>query len=322
MRKTPRWLALVSLATLVLDGIACRAGTNVSGPRPDPANKEVAIKFGGRDRFAVVHVPKSYQPGKPTPLVLVFHGGGGFPEVIRYQSQMDKVSDREGFIAAYPAGSGVLRNALLTFNAGTCCGWALGHRIDDVGFVNALLDELEKQYSIDPDRVYSTGLSNGAMLSYRLACELSDRIAAIAPVAATIGVSGCKPKRPVSVIHFHGLQDHNAMFNGGKGPKSISQTDMKSVPETIEMWVKLNGCPPTPTEETRGEATRLAYGPGRDGSEVVLWKLADGGHTWPGGEITRLENWYGLGKVNRDISASDLMWEFFKRHPRSGRADR
>jgi polyhydroxybutyrate depolymerase len=294
----------------------------VSRPQADPANEEVKLEVGGRERFAIVHLPHHRRPEKPAPLVLVFHGGGGFPDAIRFQSNMDAVSDREGFIAVYPAGTGILRNALLTFNAGTCCGYALEHHVDDVGFTAALLDALAKRYPVDPDRVYATGHSNGAMMAYRLACELSDRIAAIAPVSATMGVRDCHPTRPVSVIHFHGLEDKNALFAGGKGPKSFSQVDMRPVPDTIAEWVRLDGCPAEPTETKRGAATRLAYGPGRDGAEVVLWKLANGGHTWPGGQVGRLEAWYGVGNVNRDISASDLMWEFFRRHPRSGRADR
>jgi polyhydroxybutyrate depolymerase len=324
--RTDRWVQAIalSLATILLltSGVACRRRADVNAPRPDPNNREIDLNFGGRDRFAVVHVPASYEPGKPTPAVLVFHGGGGFPDAVRFQSRMDEVSDRHGFIAVYPAGTGIMRNAMLSFNAGTCCGYAMTNKVDDVGFTAALLDELAKRYSVDPDRVYAAGLSNGGMLVYRLACELSDRIAAIGPVATTLTLDNCRPTRPVSVIHFHGLKDRNIPYRGGKGAKSLSQIDCRGTQETIDLWVRLNGCPTTPTETTRGAATRLAYGPGRDGAEVVLWRIADGGHTWPGGEISRLEGLYGLGKVNRDIVASELMWEFFQRHPRSTRASR
>lgn len=314
-------LLVVATTVLLASAVACPKELKVHGPQADPKNKEIALKFGGRDRFALVHAPVSYKPGTPMPVVLVFHGGGGFPDAVRFQSRMDEVSDRHGFIAVYPAGTGNMRNVMLSFNAGACCGYAMSNQVDDVGFTAALLDELEKRYTIDPDRVYATGLSNGGMLVYRLACELSDRIAAIGPVATTLTLDNCRPKRPVSVIHFHGVEDPNVPYRGGKGPKSLSQTDYRGIQETIDTWVRLNGCPTTPTETTRGAATRLAYGPGRDGAEVVLWRIADGGHTWPGGEISRLEALYGLGKVNRDIVASELMWEFFQHHPRPTHAN-
>ena len=288
-------------------------------PRSDPAD-QIKFEFQGRERWAVIHLPQSYDGKKAVPVVLVFHGGGGFPDAVRFQSQMDTVSDREGFIAVYPAGSGIIRNGLLSFNSGICCGYALDHKIDDVGFTSALIDELAKRFNIDSHRIYSTGLSNGAMMSYRLACELSDRIAAIAPVATALGVP-CNPKRPISIMHFHGLEDQNALFYGGVGPKSFSEAKMPSVPDTIKFWANLDGCPKTSKETSIGVATRIAYGPCKDNTEVVLWKIADGGHTWPGGKISRVEDRYGLGKVNRDINASELMWDFFKKHPMTKKAD-
>ena len=155
-------------------------------------------------------------------------------------------------------------------------------------------------------------------MSYLLASELSDRIAAVAPVGGPMGTDKCNPKRPVSVIHFHGMDDENAPFKGGKGEKGISGTDFYSVDHSIQAWVKANGCDKEPVitklPDTAKDGTtisRKAFGNGKDGSEVVLFMIEGGGHTWPGQEI-RLRM---LGKSTKNISANDLMWEFFQKHP-------
>jgi polyhydroxybutyrate depolymerase len=307
-------LTLSVLASLVPWGCAVAARDKASSADLNrPGDHVRHLAFGGRDRFAEIHVPPQYSKGSPTPVILLWHGGGGYPGAMRKQSGMDAVSDRHGFLAVYPAGSGTRTNRLLTFNAGACCDYAVKENIDDVGFTAALIDDLASVYSIDRARVYSTGLSNGALLSYRLACELSDRIAAIAPVAGTLGIERCAPKRAVSVMAFHGLADNNLPFAGGVGKRSVSKVNFRPVSETIQTWVRLDGCPETPKPSSKGAATARVYGPCRDGAEVVLWAIEGGGHTWPGGETTLLEKAI-VGPVNRDISASEEMWAFFKRH--------
>src|SRR5262249_28453659 len=160
---------------------------------------------------------------------------------------------------------------LLTFNGGNCCGYAKENKIDDVAFVRALLDDLEKTVNVDKKRVYATGMSNGAIMSYLLASELSDRIAAIAPVGGPIGTAECQPNRPEPVIHFHGTDDQFAPFKGGKGAKSVSQTDFYSVDHSIKAWIKADGCPEQGKTETLPDKardgttiTRTTYGPGRE----------------------------------------------------------
>ena len=155
-------------------------------------------------------------------------------------------------------------------------------------------------------------------MSYRLASELSDRIAAIAPVAGPMGTATCKPKRPVPVLHFHGTDDRWAPFQGGRVNFGMSTTDFYSVEYSIRAWVKANGCPEEPVvadEPDRADdgmtVERRTYGPGNDGAEVVLIVIKGGGHAWPG----RTPPYAHLGKSTKDISANDLMWEFFKKHP-------
>jgi len=178
------------------------------------------------------------------------------------------------------------------------------------------LDDLDKVASIDAKRVFATGMSNGGIISYRLASELSDRIAAIAPVGGPMGIETCISKRPVSVMHFHGTDDEFAPFKGGKG-KGISGTDFYSVEHSIQAWIKADVCPAEPVVTKLPDkaddgmtVTRKSYGPGKEGAEIVLIEIEGGGHTWPGQE-PRVKF---LGKSTKDISANDLMWEFFEKH--------
>jgi polyhydroxybutyrate depolymerase len=193
----------------------------------------------------------------------------------------------------------------------------MNNTVDDVAFTRMVLDDLATSANIDPKRVFATGMSNGGIMSYLLASELSDRIAAIAPVGGPMGTETCNPKRPVSVIHFHGTDDEYAPFKGGRG-RGISGTEFYSVEHSIQAWVNANGCEKEPVvtklPDTAKDGTSITcktYGGGKDGSEVVLVEIDSGGHTWPGRE-SRLK---ALGKSTKNISANDMMWEFFEKHP-------
>jgi polyhydroxybutyrate depolymerase len=250
-----------------------------------------------------LHVPPRLSD--PAPLVLVLHGGDGTAEATERFSGFSAVADANGFLAVYPNGTGRLEK-VLTWNGGNCCGYAMHNKVDDVAFTTALLDDLAKVVKVDATRVYATGMSNGAILAHRLASELSDRIAAIAPVSGPM------------VIHFHGTDDKFAPFQGGKGEKSLSGTDFFSVEHSIRAWVKANSCMEEPATDklpdTARDGTKVlrkTYGGGKDGAEVVLVVIEGGGHTWPGREPTLKL----LGKTTKNVSANDLMWDFFQRHP-------
>lgn len=290
--------------------------TVVAADAVGPGDYTQILTAGGLKRSYLVHIPAGYDQAKPTPVVLVFHGGGTDAEIMVRFSGFNKKADDEGFIVVYPNGMGRL-DKVLTFNAGNCCGYAMQHDVDDVEFTRKILDDLTRSANIDTMRVFATGMSNGGMMAYRLAAELSDRIAAIAPVGGPIGTETIKPKRPVSVIHFHGTDDEFAPFNGGMG-KGTSGTKFYSVEHSVQAWVKANGCEKDPVVTKYPDkaregttVTRKTYGSGKDGSEVVLIVIEGGGHTWPG-QAPRVR---ALGKSTRDISANDLMWEFFQRHP-------
>jgi polyhydroxybutyrate depolymerase len=150
-------------------------------------------------------------------------------------------------------------------------------------------------------------------MAYRLACELANRIAAIGPVAGTQNVGACTPAQAVSVIHFHGDADESVLFDGGFGPRSITQVNFASVPSSIEFWVSKDGCQAGPVEEPVGQvAIHTTYAPCQSGTAVELYTILGGGHAWPGGEA----GWIGGVEPVQDLSATSIMWEFFDLHPK------
>jgi polyhydroxybutyrate depolymerase len=280
------------------------------------------LRIGNLDRRYRIHIPKTYDSGKATPVLVVYHGGGGNPESMIRLTGMNAKSDEAGFLVAYPFGTGKLANALLTFNGGECCGYAMQNNIDDVGFTRELLDDLAKVANVDADRVYATGLSNGGIMAHYVASELSDRIAAIAPVGGPLMMEAPRNKRPVPLMHFHGTADAFAPFKGGYGKGFLGRskvTSFRSVHHTIQAWVKANGCKTEPESvglpdiaNDNMKVTRKTWSGGKEGSEVVLIEIEGGGHTWPGQKPTVSL----LGESTMDISANDLMWEFFQKHSR------
>jgi polyhydroxybutyrate depolymerase len=282
---------------------------------PDTTEEHFLNHDGLKLRY-IVYVPQEYDHSKPLAVVLNFHGGMGSAENQMKTSDMNRVADRHGFMVVYPDGTGAL-GRILTFNAGSCCGYAVRKKVDDVGFVKDLIEDLGKQYQIDTSRVYAVGFSNGAMLAYRLAVELSDRIAAIGIVSGDLSVDGPKPKWPVPVIHFHGLKDQNVLWNGGIGPNQIDPHPHRSIPETLEIWKNWNHCAGKPTiTESKSDYIMERFEPaeGQSGAPIVIYKLIDGGHQWPGGEEPRLKI-LNLGKMIHSVDASELMWQFFTSVP-------
>jgi polyhydroxybutyrate depolymerase len=282
-----------------------------ASPLP-PGDYTRSISIGDESRSYLVHLPPGYDPKVPTPIVLAFHSAAMNGSAMAKQTGLNETADRSGFVAVYPNGTGTM-SMFLYWDA----GGVRGKVSDDVGFVARLLDDLGTVVHVDPKRVYATGMSNGGMLCYRLAAELSDRIAAIAPVAGTMALEECRPKRPVSVMHFHGTKDGIVLYNGPDEhiPKNLK---FLSVVDSMHAWIKVNGCPTVAVVEIlpdrAADGTRVrreTYGPGKDGSEVVLYAIEGGGHTWPGREPpVKL-----LGKSTHDVSANELIWEFFQRHP-------
>ncbi len=286
-------------------------------PTRGAADSPGELSYDGLDRTYLLHLPPSYDGHTPLPLVLVFHGGLGNAESIAGRIGMEAQADEHGFILVYPNGTGRTERAL-TWNAGYCCGYAMEHEIDDVGFVRALLDKLQAELAVDPKRVYAAGISNGAMLVYRLAAELPTRFAAVAPVAGAIGgqaqggprVLIPEPAYPVSIIAFHGKKDENVPYGGGTGKDALEHRVDMSVAEAIAFWVQADGCDKDPATETmaEGKVVKDSYVNCWSDTNVVLYTIVDGGHEWPGAERKLLER----GPV--ELDATEEMVEFFLRH--------
>jgi polyhydroxybutyrate depolymerase len=297
---------------LTLSLCLCFAFTVIAIAKP-PAGS-INITVGKDTRSYLIHLPTDFDKTKRYPLVLAFHGGGGNGEQFMKASRWNDKSDEAGFIVVYPNGTGRFAR-MLTWNVETCCGYAQKKNVDDVTFINALLDDLIKQYPIDAKRVYATGMSNGAMISYRLACELSHRITAIAPVSGTLMTDIPQNAHKVPVLHIHGTADQNVLFAGGVGPNSIVKVNFTSVQKTIETWVKHNAANPKPvitnmpdTSDDGMTSTRTVYV--SDNAPVELITIANGGHSWPGTPNPRLKQ---LGSITMDFHAEDVIWDFFCR---------
>jgi len=303
------------LLTTVLIGILAALP---AAQRRRPADLvERTIEVDGLDRRYVMHVPAT-QPTAPRPVVLAFHGGASNPDGMVRLTGLNDLADREDFVAVYPAGTGRFR-ALLTWNAGACCGYAKRQGIDDVAFVEAVIADVRQATTIDPRRIYATGMSNGAMLAYRLAAELPGTLAAIAPVAGSLEVGVPADASPTPVIHFHGTDDTHVPIDGGVGPDSLVGVPFQSVADSVGTWVRTNGCRPDPVVTTlpdlADDGMRVERRDYRGCQAAVsLVVVGGGGHTWPG--TPRLERL--LGPATRDIDASRMMWRFFSRHGGEG----
>ncbi len=263
-----------------------------------------------------VHLPNDRPPTQPAPVVLVFHGGGGNAENAARMSGMDAKADAEGFIVAYPNGTGLRPNAkFLTWNAWRCCGAALDDKVDDVGFVRALVEDVARRYPVDRKRIYATGFSNGAMLTYRLGCEMGDVLAAIAPVAGALNDYNCGTGPKVSVVAFHGTADNHVRFEGGVPIAAFDrhQRADNSVQFAIDTWKKRDGCPGEPAREKKGGVIHTAFACA-DGTAVEVYAIEGQGHAWPGGQKGR--RFGNVDEPSSEISATETMWEFFSRHPR------
>jgi len=272
----------------------------------------LVLNHDGLRRTYLLHVPKDYNPDTPTPVVLVLHGGFGSGGQARGAYGFDVIADKETFLVVYPDGIGFIR----TWNAGTCCGPAAKNGADDVGFITALVDEVAREVNVDRKRVYATGMSNGAMLSHRLACEKADVFAAVAPVSGTLSVEGCTPSRPVPIFQVYGSQDKHVPLEGQR-ECGFGDVDPQPAVDTARTWRTANACSGPVGVFSDENHVRCETG-GTCGAETVMCVVDGGGHDWPGGQPTpRFVNAVcdGDGPQNTDWNASEKIWEFFKAHP-------
>ncbi len=293
--------------------------TPVLSSAPMPADSQDGrIKVADSTRHYRLRVPDHWAEGMPRTLVIALHGGGSNARGLERYSGLSEQAAQAGFLLAYPEGSARF-GRLLTWNAGRCCGYAQKQQIDDVAFLRQLIDELSARYAIDARRVYLTGMSNGAMMAYRLAAEHPERIAAVAAVAGGLAIAPEAVRGPVAILHIHGTADSYVPYDGGLGKDTLSGVAHTSVAATLAPWLQVNGAmtraQATPQPDIRDDGmtvTRYRYASARDPGAVTLYRIEGGGHTWPG----RTAQQGLLGPASQDIEANDLIWAFFRAHPK------
>lgn len=266
--------------------------------------QQYKMNFDGHETVYVVHLPAKYNKAKQYPLVINYHGLNASAAKHQHYCQMDRVADREGFIVVYPQSYHKGWNAGLGFRSYT-------NGPDDIGYLNMLLDTLELRFSIDKKRIYAAGVSMGGSFTYRIASEMSNRIAAVASVSGLMSDSTliyCNPVRSIPVLHFHGTKDHLMKYTGMKQAFGAE--------EVVKLWALKDQCEnkpdtiqiPNRVKSDRSTVSLIKYTHCANGAQVWFYKIKNGGHTWPGSaKAFKL-----LGVKNKDIDGSEAIWEFFK----------
>ncbi len=312
-------------------GAPCVAGLlliwtgTLAGVAADLRSKDSATRtlvVGALKRTYRIHLPSSYDKADKLPVVIALHGGGGNARKMAKLSGLNRQADESRFLIVYPDAIG------RHWNDGRSVGKYRAHRedIDDVAFISALIDALAGELNIDRARVYVTGASNGALMANRLACEISPKIAAIAPVIGAMPAhiaSDCQPALPMPVLMINGTEDRLVPWSGGHvtfGRKTLGR--ILSIPESVSFWVRHNGCDGRPRTRAHPDVdanddTRVyseTYGHCRGGVSVVLYRVEGGGHTWPQGHEYMPA--FLVGRTSRDLDANRVIWDFFKNYRR------
>jgi polyhydroxybutyrate depolymerase len=293
-----RFLAILISCCAVIAATAARAGAVA------PLQ---TFQSGERDRSYRVYRPPSLSWKTPVPLVVMLHGGFGASLEAESGYHWDAAADEHGFVVLYPDGFE------RSWNAGACCGPAMRQNVDDVAFLTALIEHVRSAGRIDPERIYVTGISNGAMMAYRLACESSLRLAAIGPVAGTLEVP-CEGASPTSVLAIHGLDDRHVPFRGGMPSAGVERSPRRAVPEVVALWRKTDDCGAAVVQKD-GSVTTDSARCARD-REVTLITVEGAGHQWPGslppapiaGALLQLD------PPSNALDTTQVLWTFFASH--------
>jgi polyhydroxybutyrate depolymerase len=277
-----------------MEGGMAPPATGADAPRPSPGcgtaamapamDQDLMLMHGGMARSYILHMPRSADPKQPVALLLSIHGFTSSNTGQRAVTGQNEVADKHGFAVAYPQGTGSQRG----FNAGSCC---IGGDVDDVGFMRAIVDDIGKRACLDERRVYATGISNGGMMSFRLACEADDMFAAVAPVVGQTWITPCSPKRGVPILSFNGTADMTVTYQMAN--------------PLNEMWAMRDQCMSGPIMEPIGttSSTCKVWTQCRDGAEVRVCSMEGMNHCQPGRPNCN----------NQDIDANEAMWMFFER---------
>lgn len=262
----------------------------------------------GAKREYLLYVPKSYDATKSMPLVISLHTAMSWPAAAMHISQWNAVADEQGFIVAYPAGTGGWSRSW------EMTGSDLPSRMPDVIFITRLIDTLEAAYHIDKQRIYANGMSNGGGMAFVLSCTLAGRIAAVGMVSPGLypDWNWCTEHRPVPVITFHGTADPIAPYKGGRS--KFGDATFPGVADFMANWARRNRCKPEPLQAAIvADVTRHLYTDCADDAAVILYEIQGEGHQWPGG--TPIAATWMVGPYSRSIDATRRMWAFFQAHP-------
>jgi polyhydroxybutyrate depolymerase len=289
------FVRLTALLGMLLALSGCSRGHQPETPLPTGTTVHT-MPFGGLDRTYRVHRPAGLTAAAP--LVVMLHGAFGDGQQAENSYGWDQLADNANFVVAYPDGVGH------TWNAHGCCGTAAQEYIDDVGFITTMVGEISAAMPIDQSRVYATGISNGGIMTYALACN-SGIFAAIGPDAAT-QLDPCPTPHPTSVIHIHGTDDRLVPYNGGQGASTVNGPP---IPDVNAFWRKVDQCGP-PDVTTKAPVT-TSTAACADRRSVELITIDGGRHQWPGG-TTFLER---FGTTTHVLNATDTIWQFFAAHP-------
>jgi polyhydroxybutyrate depolymerase len=260
-----------------------------------------SIVVAGEERKYLVHVPPGYDRARAMPLVISMHGAGGWPAQQMRMTRWNDLADREGFIVVYPSAADMAGPRI----------W----RSRDAGYIDQLIDRLERDYNIDRTRVYANGFSNGGGMTFALSCTISDRLAAVgmAGAAQPVPWRWCRDTSPIPMIAIHGTDDRFAPYHGGESPIVPPGHPFPSIPKWVAKWAARNRCAPNPVaSRVARDVVRTVYAP--CAADVVFFTVEGGGHQWFGGRP--LPEWF-VGHDPRTINTTAEMWRFFKAHPRS-----
>lgn len=301
----------------------------------------IFIDTSAGKRSALIFTPSNFShDNKLFPAIIAFHGGGGNSEGFKNQTNFNFYAEKEGFIVVYPQGIGAMslqpKNG--SWNAGNCCGPALKKNVDDIGFTKAIINLLINKHKANPQKIYATGFSNGSKFSYRLACELSDKIAAIAAVSSVPAKLNCHPQRAIPIFHIHGKLDPCAKFEGGKSggcfgkfmqsmflPFPEETFSDESVFDYLSFWQERNSCERKWKQKFKHDQVSCLEAECPEKSAITLCTIADGGHEWPGGsEPVKAclkkpsgivcKKWKSIvGKLSKELNASEEIIKFFKK---------
>jgi len=263
------------------------------------------IRVGETKRSYTIHVPRGLKG--EVPLVLVLHGFLSGRAYVAWDTAMSKYADRNGFIAVYPKGLG------LSWNAGDCCGKSAEIQADDVAFIRSLVEDMRTNYKINDRMIFACGFSNGAMMCYRLAQELPDVFAAVASVEGSLRSITKLTNGPISVLIIHGDRDRVFPYDGGIGHWLRYKVRTAAIEDTVKYWVVSNECNSVPLLEKYEAFEKQTYSQGKEGTEVVLYKVKSNGHFWPGGRESKLFH----KQMGSKMVASQKICEFFLQHPKT-----